>query len=1116
MAKSLKQQQAQIAKEFDELARLQAEWDKILEKKRKGQKYDEERLKELEKEFKYYTTLANKVNELADNFNTYNKKIEESNKKIAESVENFDEVEESIKSIGFGISKNEKLHGAFADKIKESKVTLKSVSAILQNQSGLSQNQIDNAENVSKAYKNVFTSVGDASKELKRNNITQTEFNDIVKRSYKEFDTLIDGIDDSTESGKALKQTFQDAYGTMESFNKAAEKSAKQMELLDTAVDQLGSSGIPLVGDLGRAFNNLANRDIKGAKLAITALGAAAAGLAFNYFGAEMQAGVVAANDVKATQIDGAREIAKINSDAAFIPQKIQQEQIASSIEAGNNINKLTLEATFAAEKAAESFSASMKSAAVQFAAASKTALFGNKLGGVGYGAAQLQMAGISAEKIAGAMSAASSATGKMPTGKMGADMSIMAERTGQSVENIASINETFQRLDGVSAQTAINMQEGMRAMADNAGISLSNLMTEVAEASKDALSYQIKSGPALAKQVAYAQSMGVSFGDVAKAGKNMVMNYKDSIKAEMQLSSLLGEQVDLSEVRAKFAAGDTEGALEAIKAQGLDPAQMDMFQQQALQDALGGLDLNSISKVAQNTGAQVGELKAGQAGKQNQSFLSRTVSAQATMEAQQAQIQADQAIIDASLSEKINQAYLGSPEYKAYQEALVNQSINQAKLNTEMEIAFQKSPGYIQALADTAKLQIERSFTENIGPALAATVGGILSNKLADLILPSEKSGGSIGSDVTPDDSKTKGGKTKGGKVKGGKKGFFGKVGGFFSNASKSGGGLFKGGKGLLGSVGKLGKVVPGLSNILSGVGAISNLMEGDFASAGLDLLGAVPVIGNVLNVARATGLTDGIEESLNKSVSALMPKGTTDALGSISKVSDIAKNVKGGNLAGAATGAIGMVASKKDTPPPVAPASAVPPPISANVPMSVANTPAPSIPKPAGMLLPAIGVAATGIAAAAAKPTAPVSVAATPATATTAPPATPVSVTPPTMQSADKILEKIQKESNTRGIIMVQRIDNVFKKMSEVNGNMQKTVDRTHKSATSLNQLDNTAKQLLQVNKNLQALMAVMAFEGKAATQLIIDGKTVASMLQRRADNRMGQAPVTGTPAT
>jgi len=1048
MAKSLKQQQAQTGKEFDELAKIQAEWDKILEKKRKGQKYDEERLKFLKEEYKNYSALEKKVNGLSDSYNSFNKKIEDTNKKLGDSIENFDEVEESIKSIGFGVSKNEKLQDAFNSKIDNAKGTLKSVSAILQSQSELSQNQINNAEKASQSYKKVFTSVGDASKELKRGNITQTEFNELVQQSYKEFATLIDNIDDSTQAGKDLKDVFTDAYKEVESFNKAAEKSAKAMGMLDTAMDQLGSSGIPVVGELGRAIKEVADGS-KGAKLAITALGAAAAGLAFSYFGADMQAGVVAANDAKQTGIDGAKAIAKINSDAAFIPQKIQQEQIASSIEAGNNINKLNKEAAFAAEKAANSFSASMKMAAAQFTAASKTALFGNKLGGVGYGAAQLQMAGIGAEKIASAMSAASTATGKMPTGKMGADMAIMAERTGQSVESIASINEMFQRMDGMSAQTAMNMQEGMRAMADNAGISLSNLMTEVADASKEALGYQIKSGPALAKAVAYAQSMGVSFGDVAKAGKNMVMNYKDSIKAEMQLSSLLGEQVDLSEVRAKFAAGDTEGALEAIKAQGLDPAQMDMFQQQALQDALGGLDLSSISKVAQNTGAQVGALQGGQAGKENQSFLSRTVGAQAAMEAQQAQIQADQAIIDASLSEKINQAYLGSKEYKAYQEALVNQSINQSKLNTEMEIAFQKSPGYIQALADSAKLQIERSFTENIGPLLATTVGGILSNKLADLVLPSGK-GSSTGGGIDMTDG------SKSSKGAAGKKGIFGKMGGFFGKVTSGAKGLFKGGGGIgkiLGGAGKLGKFIPGLSNILSVGGAVSNLMSGNFASAGLDLLGAIPGVGNVLNIARATGLTSGIEGMLNEKVGGMIPKGVSSAVGMAQQAGSVVKNVKGGNLSAAATGAMGMMA-------------------------------------------PPVSVAATPVAAAAAKPAAATSVA------------------PPISAAADKILEKIQKEADTRGIILAQKIDNVFKKMTEANGNLQKTVDRTHKSATSLAIIDTTTKAMLQVNKNVQALIGVLANEREMATKLIIDGKAVAGMLSRRSDNRTAQQVTPYTP--
>lgn len=1006
MAKSVRKDAKNIQNQFDELSQMADKWKQINEAKAKGQKIDEQVLKYLEKTYGSMDNLQDKINDAFKSYEKLSAEIEHSNDKIKESLENFDDIDNTMTSISNQIGKNTKLYGKFSELLGSTKVTMQSVSNILQKSNDLSDGQVDAITKATEAYEKMNVSIANASKDLMKGNLTQEEFNDIVKKSYENFEDLKSAIDSSTESGKEIVNIFGQAKKNAEDFKKAAEKSSKAMGMLDTAVDQLGSSGIPLVGEMGQAFQKLAKKDIPGAKAAITALGAAAAGLAFNYFGADQKAAAIAANDVKQTAIDGAREVGKIQSDAAFIPQKIQLEKDKSAIESANEIAKLNNEAAFASQKAANSFSASMKMAAAQFTAASKTALFGNKLGGVGYGAAQLQMAGIGAEKIAGAMSAASAATGKMPTGKMGADMAIMAERTGQSVESIASINEMFQRMDGMSAQTAMNMQEGMRAMADNAGISLSNLMTEVAEASKDALSYQIKSGPALAKQVAYAQSLGVSFGDIAKAGKSMVMNYKDSIKAEMQLSSLLGEQVDLSEVRAKFAEGDTQGALEAIKAQGLDPAQMDMFQQEALSQALGGMDLSSLSKIATGQGAQVGGLQAGNAGAQNQSFLSRTVGAQAAMEAQQAKISADQAIVDAKLAEQINQAYLGSEAYTTYQTALSDAAIKEQELTTAMTTAFQQTPAYIQSIADSAKLSIERTFSENWGTMLATTIGGVLSNFLASK-LGGGGGGGFFGGGGggTPDPSDAAGG---------GKKGFFGKIGGFFS---KMGGKVMNSGVGkMLGGVTKLAKGLPLVGNVMSGVSALGNAFSGNWASAGADLLGMLPVVGNVVNVARATGLTSGIEASLNQKISGAVSGGT-----------------------------------------PSAPTPSAAPAVVASKPVSASGTP--------------------------------------------------TSVATSISGNAEKILDKIQKEADTRGIILAQKIENVFRKMTEVNGNMQRTVDRTHKSSASLAIIDTTTQQMLRINKNIQALIGVLANEEVAATKLLIDGKAVANMLARRTENRIAQ---------
>jgi hypothetical protein len=101
-----------------------------------------------------------------------------------------------------------------------------------------------------------------------------------------------------------------------------------------------------------------------------------------------------------------------------------------------------------------------------------------------------------------------------------------------------------------------------------------------------------------------------------------MVLNYKDSIKAEMSLSAMLGRRVDLSQVRALFAAGKTEEAVRALKAQGLDPSKMNVFQQEQLKNATGGLDLNSLQKIATRTGRTGGELEGEKVKVGNKTFL--------------------------------------------------------------------------------------------------------------------------------------------------------------------------------------------------------------------------------------------------------------------------------------------------------------------------------------------------------------------------------------------------------------------------------------------------------------------------------------------------------------
>lgn len=581
-------------------------------------------------------------------------------------------------------------------------------------------------EGASKAMAAYQSTTARAVEEFKKGNIEASQLADRIGDAKDNMAEFLDELDDTNPEIKKLKEELEQI---VENANKLPEAFAKaKKELQEMKSGALGElSKMPMGSEIGDVLKS-------GGKAGLFALGAAGGAMAMKYFGAEKMARIQAEGEIAKNRIDTEADVAKIRSDATFIPEKITEERNKQRIESENEIARLQHEAGFAAEKSAIAFSSQLQMGAAEFRAASKTALFGKGLGSIAYGAAEMQLAGISAETVAEQLSAASSEMGKPVSAKMASDMSVFAKRTGQSAESVAGMTDLFMRLDGSSAETALNMQEGLYALAESAKVDLGGMMRDIAEASKEALGYQIKSGPALAKQVAYSKSIGVSFNEVAKAGKGMVLNYKDSIKSEMQLSALLGKQVDLSEVRQKFATGDTAGALEALKAQGLDPAKMNMFQQQALQEATG-MDLDTLQKVATREG-RTGELGAGNVRGANQQFLSATKSAQAGLAAQQASISAQTAVLDAQLSQKIADGYLASDAYKKYQQDLAKQAEADRKLQGDIENKWLNSDAYINSVAEQSRIAIEQGFKEAIPMIMAGIAGGALTSFLGNKLI--------------------------------------------------------------------------------------------------------------------------------------------------------------------------------------------------------------------------------------------------------------------------------------------------------------------------------------------------------------------------------------------
>lgn len=517
-------------------------------------------------------------------------------------------------------------------------------------------NEKKRAIELNEAFKQRTTSIANASNEFAKRNISEEQYNDIIIESNKTWEDILSKMKLTSPEAKALVDTMKSATAATDGFYDSAKKSQKVLQGIDTLMGEF--SGIPSMREFGEVIKNVkANSSVL--KLSLFALGAAAAKFAYDYFGALDKIERAAPFQTQINNLEAQKQV--IEKTIPVQNKGIRNQQIVSDLlseqaSLREQIFKAEWDAANAARRANLEFNAQIQQSALQFRTASKTALFGDKLGGVGYGAAQMEMAGVSADRVAEAIKTTGNVLGRMPTSRVASDMAVMAARTGATDESLASLAHMFMNIDGLSMSTALNMEDGLAAMAKSLNIPMDAFINEMAEASKEMLGYQIKSGPALAKQVAYAKSLGVSFSDIAKAGQNMVLNYKDSIKSEMQLSAMLGKQVDLSEVRSKFAMGDTKGALEALKAQGLNPAEMDMFQQQALQQATG-MDLQTLRNIYTGEG-RTGNLKEGNAEAGNRSFLGRVESAQREQAIGSANISANQAILSAKLEQEISSKY--------------------------------------------------------------------------------------------------------------------------------------------------------------------------------------------------------------------------------------------------------------------------------------------------------------------------------------------------------------------------------------------------------------------------------------------------------------------------
>ena len=513
-----------------------------------------------------------------DSFSNTQEKITRQSKKSADAfedmVDSFGELEGLQHSISTQFGKNHVQTKAMEAVVEKTKAQYNGIKSILNNTSDIQQHQKDSIENALEIYKNFPVTVADLNKELKRGKIDQEGVNSAIIATVHEYSDFVNQLDTSNETIALIKQRLEDVLPTMDKFKTAAQASKKEFENIDAAAAGLNflgggvAGGSALISSAAEIRKNmLSGTDLKQMTLVGAVIGAV-----------ELQA-QLQGTALAAARADNAIEEAFLNAQLEIV-------------ETG-----LALRNFLPDKKALIEFKYELRGMTEEFKAASSTAFFGADLGSVPYVTAQLQLAGISASTLASAVTdlATNANTGIRD---LGYQVAVFAASSGIASSEFGSIMGYFRMLDKSKGMDAmVDVQKELRKSAKE-GFNPADIAGDLKDAGALALEYNIKSGKELVRQVKSVREMGASWAKISEAGKSMVLNYKDSISKEMELSAMLGENVDLSEIRAKFMMGDTPGALADLKSSGLlEKAQSQgMFAIQALSGALGGMDLQQLA----------------------------------------------------------------------------------------------------------------------------------------------------------------------------------------------------------------------------------------------------------------------------------------------------------------------------------------------------------------------------------------------------------------------------------------------------------------------------------------------------------------------------------------
>ena len=199
---------------------------------------------------------------------------------------------------------------------------------------------------------------------------------------------------------------------------------------------------------------------------------------------------------------------------------------------------------------------------------------------------------GVSAEDVATAASDFSNEFSgiEQPSKEVLGSMVMLNKNFGIGTQEASKLNKVFQNLGDLTSEQSQALIGQTVEMAKMAGVAPSKVIKDMADNSEVAYQFFGGSVKELAAAAVEAAAMGTSIAEAGKAARGL-LDYQSSVSKELEASSILGTNINLSQARYLAANGDIVGSQQAILdsvSQLGDLTKLNVYEQEALAEATG------------------------------------------------------------------------------------------------------------------------------------------------------------------------------------------------------------------------------------------------------------------------------------------------------------------------------------------------------------------------------------------------------------------------------------------------------------------------------------------------------------------------------------------------